>query len=77
MAERLSQTLNDEGLQPAQCDGIGLDEALVTDSALHRGYDGFVRRMSALRPHLDAMGVRYHPEPDLGWDGEPSDTRSN
>lgn len=42
-----------------------------------RGYDGFTRRMSALRPHLDAMGVRYHPEPDLGWEGAPSDTRSN
>lgn len=32
-----------------------------------RGYEGFVRRMGALRPHLDAMGIRYHPEPDLGW----------
>ena len=37
-----------------------------------RGYDGFRQRMAALRPHLDAMGVRYHREPDLGWaDAEP------
>ncbi|MCR6661792.1 MAG: beta-N-acetylhexosaminidase [Luteimonas sp.] len=33
-----------------------------------RSYEGFVQRMGALRPHLDAMGVQYHPEPDLGWD---------
>ncbi|WP_187470989.1 beta-N-acetylhexosaminidase [Luteimonas viscosa] len=33
-----------------------------------RGYHGFRQRMGALRPHLDAMGIRYHPEPDLGWD---------
>lgn len=32
-----------------------------------RSYDGFVQRMGALRPQLDAMGVHYHPEPDLGW----------
>ncbi|MGX9719561.1 beta-N-acetylhexosaminidase [Stenotrophomonas acidaminiphila] len=32
-----------------------------------RGYDGFVRRMGALRPQLDALGVQYHAEPDLGW----------
>ena len=32
-----------------------------------RSYDGFVKRMGALRPHLDAMGIQYHPEPDLGW----------
>ena len=24
--------------------------------------------LPALRPHLDAMGIAYHPEPDLGWD---------
>ena len=35
-----------------------------------RRYAGFVQRMGALRPHLDAMGIRYHPEPDLGWAGE-------
>ena len=33
-----------------------------------RGYEGFVQRMGALRTHLDALGVGYHPEPDLGWD---------
>ena len=32
-----------------------------------RGYDGFVRRMGALRAHLDALGIGYHGEPDLGW----------
>lgn len=32
-----------------------------------RSYAGFVQRMGALRPQLDALGVRYHPEPDLGW----------
>ncbi len=32
-----------------------------------RNYDDFVQRMGALRPHLDGMGIRYHPEPDLGW----------
>ncbi|TDK21503.1 hypothetical protein E2F46_14810 [Luteimonas aestuarii] len=35
-----------------------------------RGYEGFVQRMGALRAHLDAMGIRYHREQDLGWDGE-------
>ncbi len=38
-------------------------------SAPRRGYAGFVRRMGALRPHLDALGVRYYREPDLGWNG--------
>ncbi len=32
-----------------------------------RDYAGFLRRMDALRPHLDALGIRYHAEPDLGW----------
>ena len=36
-----------------------------------RSYAGFTQRMGALRPHLDAMGVAYHREPDLGWaDGQ-------
>ena len=34
-----------------------------------RDYAGFVQRMGALRPHLDAQGIGYHPEPDLGWAG--------
>lgn len=34
-----------------------------------RDYAGFLERMGALRAHLDALGIRYHPEPDLGWDG--------
>jgi len=33
-----------------------------------RDYAGFVQRMGALRPQLDAQGIQYHPEPDLGWD---------
>ncbi|MCW4454757.1 beta-N-acetylhexosaminidase [Flavobacterium sp. MXW15] len=33
-----------------------------------RDYAGFAQRMGALRGHLDAMGVGYHAEPDLGWD---------
>jgi len=33
-----------------------------------RSYDDFRQRMGALRSHLDAMGIRYHPEPDLGWE---------
>ena len=37
--------------------------------APRRDYAGFVRRMGALRPHLDALGVRYYREPDLGWNG--------
>ncbi|MBN8790873.1 MAG: beta-N-acetylhexosaminidase [Stenotrophomonas nitritireducens] len=35
--------------------------------AERRGYAGFLRRMGALRPHLDALGIHYHAEPDLGW----------
>jgi hypothetical protein len=23
--------------------------------------------MGELRPHLEAMGIAYHREPDLGW----------
>ncbi|KAF1699482.1 hypothetical protein CSC62_00850 [Pseudoxanthomonas jiangsuensis] len=38
-------------------------------SAGQRDYAGFLERMGALRAHLDALGIRYHPEPDLGWDG--------
>ena len=34
---------------------------------IFRSYDGFVQRMGALRPQLDALGVQYHREPDLGW----------
>lgn len=30
-------------------------------------YLHFSGRLSALRPHLDAMGIAYHPEPDLYW----------
>ncbi|QNN46559.1 beta-N-acetylhexosaminidase [Thermomonas brevis] len=37
--------------------------------ASRRDYAGFAQRMGALRPHLDALGIRYHPEPDLGWAG--------
>jgi hexosaminidase len=33
-----------------------------------RDYDGFVQRMATLRPHLDALGIAYHEEPDLRWD---------
>lgn len=32
-----------------------------------RRYGDFLARMQALRGHLDALGVHYHPEPDLGW----------
>lgn len=32
-----------------------------------RSYDGFVQRMGALRPQLDALDVHYYAEPDLGW----------
>lgn len=32
-----------------------------------RSYAGFVQRMGALRPQLDALGVHYHAEADLGW----------
>ena len=38
-------------------------------SAADRGdYAGFVQRLQGLRGHLDAMGIAYHPEEDLGWD---------
>ncbi len=40
---------------------------LAWSPAGQRSYEGFRQRMGALRPHLDAMGIRYHPEPDLGW----------
>ncbi|MBP7367671.1 MAG: hypothetical protein KA925_09550 [Pseudoxanthomonas sp.] len=32
-----------------------------------RDYAGFLQRLGALRPQLDALGIGYHPEPDLGW----------
>ena len=31
-------------------------------------------RLAELRAHLDALGVHYYPEPDLGW-GDAADTR--
>ncbi|MNU03341.1 hypothetical protein D3C72_2473260 [compost metagenome] len=38
-----------------------------------RSYDGFVQRMGALRPQLDALDVHYYAEPDLGWaDAKPA-----
>ena len=40
---------------------------LAWSPAAARSYEGFRQRMGALRGHLDAMGVAYHPEPDLGW----------
>ena len=40
---------------------------LAWSPAAQRDYAGFVQRMGALRTHLDAMGVGYHAEPDLGW----------
>ncbi|MGY1520304.1 beta-N-acetylhexosaminidase [Luteimonas sp. A482] len=40
---------------------------LAWSPAEQRSYTGFVKRMGALRSHLDAMGIAYHPEPDLGW----------
>ncbi|MBV2208133.1 MAG: beta-N-acetylhexosaminidase [Thermomonas sp.] len=33
--------------------------------ASQRSYAGFTQRMGALLPQLDALGVAYHPEPDL------------
>jgi hexosaminidase len=44
---------------------------LAWSPAARRGYDGFVQRMSRLRTHLDAMGIAYYPEPDLGWQDAP------
>ena len=35
-----------------------------------RDYTGFTQRMATLRPHLDALGIAYHEEPDLRWDDE-------
>ena len=32
-----------------------------------RDYAGFVQRMGALRGHLDALGIAYYADPDLGW----------
>jgi hexosaminidase len=40
---------------------------LAWSPAGQRGYAGFVQRMGALRPQLDAMGIHYHAEPDLDW----------
>ena len=38
-------------------------------AATQRDYAGFKQRMGALRGHLDALGIQYYPEPDLGWAG--------
>jgi hexosaminidase len=40
---------------------------LAWSPAGQRGYAGFVQRMGALRPQLDALGIHYHAEPDLDW----------
>lgn len=32
-----------------------------------RNFDGFRKRMGALRPQLDALGIHYYPAPELGW----------
>src|SRR5262249_49366112 len=40
---------------------------LAWSPASQRSYAGFVQRMGALRPQLDALGIHYHAEPDLGW----------
>ncbi len=32
-----------------------------------RDYLGFTRRLAALRPHLDALGIGYYADPELGW----------
>ncbi|WP_202842346.1 beta-N-acetylhexosaminidase [Luteimonas saliphila] len=40
---------------------------LAWSPAERRSYEGFRQRMGALRPHMDALGIGYHPEPDLGW----------
>ncbi|KAF1017079.1 MAG: Beta-N-acetylhexosaminidase [Stenotrophomonas maltophilia] len=37
-----------------------------------RDYAGFVQRLGALRPQLDALSVHYYPEPDLGWQARPA-----
>jgi len=36
-------------------------------SATAREYADFTRRLGTLRPHLDAQGIAYYPDPDLGW----------
>ncbi|ALS99233.1 beta-N-acetylhexosaminidase [Lacimicrobium alkaliphilum] len=33
-----------------------------------RDYQAFTQRLSALREHLDKMGIQYYQAPDLGWD---------
>ena len=33
----------------------------------HRDYDSFVRRLSPLQAHLDALGVQYHRAKELNW----------
>ncbi|MCP8899808.1 beta-N-acetylhexosaminidase [Gilvimarinus xylanilyticus] len=32
-----------------------------------RDYSAFTKRLGQLRGQLDAMGIQYYPEPDLGW----------
>lgn len=34
----------------------------------NRDYDAFTRRLSALRAHLDQLGIEYYKEPQLGWE---------
>ncbi|MGH8055353.1 MAG: beta-N-acetylhexosaminidase [Stenotrophomonas sp.] len=46
---------------------------LAWSPAGQRSYAGFVQRMGALRPQLDALDIHYYAEPDLGWaDAEPA-----
>lgn len=37
-----------------------------------RGYLDFTRRMGGLRAHLDALGIHYYADPDLGWGEQPA-----
>lgn len=32
-----------------------------------RDYGEFTVRLGQLRDHLDALGISYYPDPDLGW----------
>ncbi|WP_088331596.1 beta-N-acetylhexosaminidase [Lacimicrobium sp. SS2-24] len=36
--------------------------------AQQRDYGAFTQRLSALRAHLDSMGIQYYRAPELGWD---------
>jgi hexosaminidase len=33
----------------------------------NRQYEKFTLRLSALKPHLDKLGVNYYKEPHLSW----------